>query len=206
MRVPLRPFGIGLLFATGMVAFVAGACGGGGDDGTQGGGTRITDPAKVASSTPIQNPLLYQIKGDTVSTSGGATATVQPGTNAGGATPTRTGAQTYKVVAGDTCSTIATKFNVSVDALLRANTRINADCSNLTVDDQLRIPSAPTTVPVVGGSATAKPSGKTYKVVSGDTCDSIARANGVDVGKLISLNGLDANCTRLQIGQTLNLP
>jgi LysM repeat protein len=205
VKPPLRPLGIGVLFATGLVAFVAGACGGGGDDGAQGGGTRITDPAKVASSTPIHNPLLYQIKGDTVSTSGGATATVQPGTNAG-ATPTRTGAQTYKVVSGDTCSTIAAKFNVTVDALLRANTRINADCSNLSVDDQLRIPSAPTTVPVVGGSATAKPSGKTYKVVSGDTCDSIARANGVDVGKLITLNGLDANCTRLQIGQTLNLP
>lgn len=205
MRISPRPFGIGLLFAGGVLAFVAGACGGGDDNGDEGKGVRITDPAKVASSTPIQNPVLYKIQGDTVSTSGGATATVQPGTNPG-ATATRTGPQTYKVVAGDTCSTIAAKFNVTVDALLRQNTRINADCSNLNVDDQLRIPAAPTTVPVVGASATAKPSGKTYKVVAGDSCDSIARANNVDVTKLISLNGLDANCTRLQIGQTLNLP
>ena len=205
VRVPLRPFGVGFLFVAGVVAFEAGAGGGGGGEETEGNGTRITDPAKVASSTPIQNPVLYQIKGDTVSTSGGATATVQPGTNTG-ATPTRTGAQTYKVVSGDTCSTIAGKFNITLDALLRANTRINADCSNLNVDDQLRIPSAPTTVPVVGASATARPSGKTYKVVSGDTCDSIARAHGVDVTKLISQNGLDANCQGLQIGQTLNLP
>ena len=58
VRVPLRPFGVGFLFVAGVVAFAAGACGGGGGEKTEGNGTRITDPAKVASSTPIQNPVL----------------------------------------------------------------------------------------------------------------------------------------------------
>ena len=100
VKPALRPLGIGFLFATGLVAFVAGACGGGGDDGAQGGGTRITDPAKVASSTPIQNPLLYQIKGDTVSTSGGATATVQARSSNRCASPRRSVAWRTSVADG----------------------------------------------------------------------------------------------------------
>lgn len=44
-----------------------------------------------------------------------------------------------------------------------------------------------------------------YKVVSNDTCGSIAYAYGVSIESIITLNKLSADCT-LSIGQTLNIP
>ncbi|MCK9521015.1 MAG: LysM peptidoglycan-binding domain-containing protein, partial [Dehalococcoidia bacterium] len=93
---------------TGLAALLAGvilvACGGGGgEEAGDGPGQRITDPALVPTSTPMQDPVLYKISNDTITTEGGASATVAPGT---AATP-RAGRKTYTVESGDTCSGIA---------------------------------------------------------------------------------------------------
>lgn len=147
----------------------------------------------------MKDPILYQIRGDTIQTVGG-TGTVAPGTNA-----TPTGAKTYTVKAGDTCDAIARANGVTLDALLKANRSIDAGCTNIVPGDSLKIPSAATT-PAAGATPTAPGGAKTYTVKAGDTCDAIARNNGVDLAKLIAANNLDADCRSLQPGQVLRLP
>jgi len=188
-------------FAFGLVAI---ACGGG--DKTAGTGQRITDPARVPSSTPILNPVLYTIRQDgQVSTSGGPSITVSPNSTATSA------AKTYTVVSGDTCSAIAAKFGITLDELLKANRTIDAGCTNIHAGDPLKIPAAATPASTVnsgplGSGPTPKPSGKSYVVNSGDTCSGIAQSFGVKVADLISINGLDADCRTLRPGQTLKIP
>jgi len=65
-------------------------------------------------------------------------------------------------------------------------------------------PPPPATAPVKG--APAPGAGRQYTVVSGDFCASIAQANGISVAALIAANpGVNAGCTNLRVGQTLNL-
>lgn len=179
------------------------ACGGGGD-GKSSSGPRVTDPAKVPSSTPLVNPILFTIRLDgQISTSGGPTITVSPNS-------TSTAAKKYTVAAGDTCSAIAQKNGVTVEELLKANRTIDAGCTNIHAGDILTIPGPATPVPtantgVIGGPTT-RPSGKTYTVASGDTCSGIAQSYGVKVADLISANGLDADCKSLKPGQVLKIP
>ena len=194
-----------VLMVAAAAAFTAAvACGGGGDDEDTGKRDRITDPAKVPSATPMQNPTLFQITGDEVTLSGGATTRVTPT----GSTPTT--ASTHTVVSGDLCGTIATRFGVSLDELLKANRSI--DCASLRIGDQIKIPpKAATPTPVTGttgltGNPTTKPSGKTYTVKGGDTCADIAGSYGVKTADLIAKNSLDPNCQNLKIGQTLQIP
>jgi LysM repeat protein len=193
-----------LLAPVGGLLLLVAACGGGG--GNEPLGQRVTDPAAVQSSTPLVNPVLYQIRGDVVTTSGGASGTVPANAGGGGggtgATPSRVN-NTYTVASGDTCADIAAKFNISVDDLKKNNRTINADCSNLKIGDILKVQGAATPVP---NGPTPKTSGKTYTVQSGDTCGDIAASYGVDVQKLIQANGLDSDCTDLKIGQVLNIP
>lgn len=178
------------------------ACGGDDAPKDDGKGKPITDPARVPSSTPVQNPILYQIRGDAVSTSGGPIGTVTSGTQ------TPSPSKKYTVKSGDTCDAIARANGVRIEDLLRVNRTIDSGCSNLHEGDVLTIPSttaSPTAGPVLGTGPTPKPSGKTYTVVSGDSCDAIARSYGVKLQDLIALNKLDASCP-LQIGQVLKIP
>ena len=177
------------------VAALATACGG---EDAKPLGQRVTDPAAVQTSTPITNPVTYQIRGDVVSTSGGS------GTVPAGSTPTPSRSNnTHTVAAGDTCADIAAKFTISVDDLKKANRGINSDCSNLKVGDVLKIQSSAT--PIASGP-TPRGSGREYTVKAGDNCGSIAANQGVDVEKLIQNNNLDAGCVNLKIGQVLRIP
>ncbi len=185
-------------------ALLLAACGGGSGDKNAGKGQRITDPAKVPSSTPIGNTLTYQIRNDVIIAPG-----LTPGSVTGSGTPA-SGSGSYTVKPNDTCGSIAAQYGITAAALMTANRTIDANCSNLHAGDVLRIPSGSTggSGTTSGGSATAtaKPSGKTYKVQSGDTCDEIAKAYGVDLNKLIALNGLDPSCRNLQPGQVVSIP
>lgn len=216
MHRPTHPRTIILLgLAVLLVGLVAAACGGGGAPESAS-GERITDPARVPTATPMQNPVLYRIQGNQVILEGGTPAAITPS-----ATTTATPRKTYTVQAGDTCSGIASAQGVSLDALIRANPTA---CDNLRAGDVLTIP-VPTPTPVTGGSGglTANPtvrptptvprgsggsgsvSGRVYVVQAGDTCADIAASYGVSLADLIAHNGFSADCP-LRVGQEVKIP
>ena len=191
-----------LIAAAGLALFAAAACGGGGDAPAKSG--VVTDPEKVPSATPVTGTpaAVYQITNDRVVIITASTPSAN-GTAAGNV-------RTYKVKAGDTCGTIASELKTTVEALIRANRTINEDCSNLKIDDLLRLPvTATPTAGATTGRVTSTPkpgTAREYTVRAGDTCSDIAANQKVDVTALIQLNNLDANCTNLKIGQVLKVP
>ena len=184
---------------------VAAACGGGGEPETP--GERITDPARVASAEPLQNPTLFKIVGNEVIISGGASGEITPS-----AVATPAASSEYEIKSGDFCSSIASQFNVTVDELLKANRTV--DCGNLRIGDKLKIPAPPSASPTrgtVGGVATQRPGttggAKTYTVQAGDTCGAIAAQHGVTVAAFLAANSaIDANCSNLREGQSVSIP
>lgn len=188
---------VAMALAVGLVLSIA--CGGDADPGA-GTGQRVTDPAKVPTSTPLQNGVLYQLRGSQIITQGGSTAV--PGASQ------PAGPRTYTVLEGDTCSGIASKLNVSLQDLLTANRSINQGCTNLRVGDVLRLPSgAVGGATPVGATSTPRPgSTREYTVKSGDTCSGIAGSYSVALADLVRINGLDPECRTLQVGQVLKIP
>lgn len=206
MRTVRRP--LFLLMAM-PLAFALAACGGGGD-GDAGTGQRVTDPAKVPTSTPIANAVLFTVLQDgSISASGlPQPATPQPGTPVNSSSVTSGGSRTHKVASGESCAAIANQYNVSVEELLRQNRFIDSNCSNLKVGDELKIPAAPTPVatPRPGTTQTPASGGGTYTVAAGDSCDGIATSNGITFAQLRQLNpSIDANCTNIKPGQVLKI-
>ncbi len=192
-----------ILTAVVALGSLAVACGGGGTP-EPADGVRITDPARVPSSTPIANPVLYRIQGNQVTLVGDdTTAQLTPIT---GSTPT--GRTIYTIQSGDTCSAIAADQGVTLDQLTTANP--NTDCGNLQPDDTMIIPGGSGGNTGGGTRSTPAPtqssgSGETYTVQSGETCSDVAASYGVSVSAIISLNGLDSDCN-LREGQVVKIP
>ena len=103
----------------------------------------------------------------------------------------------YTVKSGDTLSTVAERYNVSVTKLKRAN-RLTSNM--LRVGDRLEIPSADR----VERNVKPAPETRVHVVRSGDTLSEIGERYGVSVSKLRSANGLRGN--NLRIGQRLVIP
>lgn len=202
MSLMRRSLSSTLLASVAAFGLLAAACGGGGTP-EPADGARITDPALVPSSTPIQNPVLYRIQGNQVTLVGeGTTAELTP---VAGNTPT--GRSNYTVEAGDTCFGIASANDITLDDFL--NTNPNVDCGNLQAGDVVLIPGG-TNTGSTPTSSTPQPtqssgSGETYTVQAGETCSDIAASYGVSVSDIISLNGLDSDCS-LQEGQVVKIP
>lgn len=96
---------------------------------------------------------------------------------------------------GDTLYSIATRYNTTVDALVRANRLPNANF--IFAGQRLVIgSSSPTPRPATNG---------VYVVRAGDTLFSIAVRNGMTVNALMLANGI-ANPSLIYTGQRLNLP
>lgn len=84
----------------------------------------------------------------------------------------------YRIIAGDSCASIAAMFGITPDQLLRSNPSLV--CSPLETTQQ-------------------------YTVRQGDYCYLIAETHGISLADFLSLNpGLD--CSQLQVGQTVNVP
>ena len=106
------------------------------------------------------------------------------------------------VQSGDTLGSIAKRYGVSV-ATLRAANGLPSD--SVSVGQVLRLSgSAPVQSSTTTSSNTAKSSGGTVTVQSGDTLGEIAQANGTTVAALKAANGLSGN--DLKLGQVLKLP
>ncbi len=114
-----------------------------------------------------------------------------------GDTATESDTVIYTVKSGDTLSTVAERYRVSVTKLKRAN-RLTSNM--LRVGDRLEIPSADR----VERNVKPAPETRVHVVRSGDTLSEIGERYGVSVSKLRSANGLRGN--NLRIGQRLVIP
>jgi len=121
-----------------------------------------------------------------------------------GPTATPTEAVTiYTVQSGDTMSSIATQFGVSLFDLQRLNPAVTPEFLNL--GDKISVPipqqgDVPTATPGVAGEGTTLE----YTVVSGDTLASIAQRFGTTIIDIVRENNLDS-ADQIQVGQTLKI-
>ena len=100
--------------------------------------------------------------------------------------------ETYIVNKGDSLYSIAKKFNVKVDDLIKINNLTN---NTLSINQQLLIPQGKSLIEEVYSK---------YVVKLGDTLYSISNKYGISVDKLKEINNLTSNV--LYIGQVLNIP
>jgi LysM repeat protein len=122
--------------------------------------------------------------------------------------PPPVAATDYFIVKGDTFSTVAKKFHVSVKALLDANPSVEP--TKLKIGQPIHIPAAvaaaSASTGATGGIAAADVAGtgKTYSVKSGDSLTKIASEFGVSVRALRSANNLKTD--KIVVGQKLTIP
>lgn len=103
----------------------------------------------------------------------------------------------YTVKAGDTLSTIASRYGVSVVRLKRAN-RLSG--GSLRIGDRLEIP----TQVAVSDAPKRVAKSRTHRVRSGESLYTIGKRYGVSVDRLKAANGLRRNTIR--VGQELVIP
>jgi LysM repeat protein len=125
-------------------------------------------------------------------------------------TPPPAGGTTYTVQSGDTLGIIATKFGVTVNALVAANGISNANL--IFIGQQLLIPitgavtaTPPPATTTPPSPTSPPPSGATYVVQPGDTLYGIAIKFGVSMDVIITANNL-TNPDLLFVGQQLVIP
>lgn len=111
----------------------------------------------------------------------------------------------YKIAQGDTFSTIAKKFHVSVKAIEDANPGVEP--TKLKIGQAIHIPAptvAAATPSTVSGVTDTTSSAQTYVVKSGDSLSKIAGEFGVTVKALRSANSLTTD--KIVVGQKLKVP
>lgn len=102
--------------------------------------------------------------------------------------PNRDGLLTYKVQKGDNLAKIAANFGISLNTILWANIKLNAN--SLKVGQEIVV------LPV---------SGVLYDIQPGDTLNSIAEKYSVDVNKIISYN-MGLSPSKLESRETIVIP
>ncbi len=115
-----------------------------------------------------------------------------------------TNGQTYTVVSGDWLSSIAQRFNTTVQSIVNVNPWIGNP--NLIFPGWvLTLPSGSSTpgIPATGGTGT---SGQTYTVAPGDTLSSIAQRFNTSEAALMSANTWISNPNLIVPGWVLNIP
>jgi LysM repeat protein len=112
----------------------------------------------------------------------------------------------YKILAGDTLSTIARKFHITLRALTDSNPGIEP--TKLQIGQTIKIPAPAVSSAPAGGMASAATdtsSGEqVYVVKSGDTLIKIAADHKTTVKALRSANSLTTD--KIKVGQKLKIP
>jgi len=156
---------------------------------------RVTEPPPVP--TPTMTVTVTPTPTETLTPTPIPTATPQPPFD-------------YTVAAGDTCSSIALTFGVSVQSIIILN-NLPASCNNLVVGETLKIPY-PTPTPPPAPTATLEAAEATraacdtvnYTVQENDTLSSIAANYAVPQEAIKSYNGLSTDTVFL--GMSLVIP
>jgi LysM repeat protein len=107
---------------------------------------------------------------------------------AGSIIPDSGAGQVYTVVRGDTLRKIATRFETTVDEILKINPQIK-NANLIYPGDKINIPDKPST----------------YTVVRGDTLGKIASRFGVTIAKLLEFNPSIKNANLIYPGQVLKI-
>lgn len=107
--------------------------------------------------------------------------------------------RTYVVQPGDSLASIAARFAVTLETIMRANNLPSANA--LLVGQTLLIPATGSTPtgPITPGGST------TYVIQTGDTLAAIATRFGVTTQAIMKINNLP-NETWIRVGQILNIP
>lgn len=150
-------------------------------------GTLTPTPTLTAVISPTDAPTLTPVP----------TATTQP-------------PQDYKVATGDTCTSIALFFHVSVTSIVTLN-NLPVACNTLSIGQPLKIPY-PTPTPLPQATATYEPAAATlaacekviYTVQANDTLGSISASYAVSQDAIKSYNGLSTDTVFL--GMSLVVP
>ena len=109
----------------------------------------------------------------------------------------------HTIAKGETYSTLAGKYGVTVKAIQAANP--GKDPSRLQIGDKIKIP--PKTATVAGttsGASLTAADPSLYTVKSGDTLGKIAKDHKTTVSELQKLNNLST--TQIKVGQKLKMP
>lgn len=116
----------------------------------------------------------------------------------------------YAPMNGETCSSVAKEHGISVAKFKKWNPSINKDCTNLLagISYCVTAPGSKKKVPAAGAKLRRQTcaSRKTYQVIEGDNCQLISSKNSVATEEIISINGLNSQCTDLILGSTICLP
>jgi|GEM_PF-6591436 len=108
--------------------------------------------------------------------------------------------QAHQVAAGDTLIALSKRYNVSVDAIAKANNMTPK--TTIVIGDTLSIPSVTTAAKKPSKTTTTANS---YQIQSGDTLMAIAKRYDVTVEALTKANNMTAT-TMIRAGDTLSLP
>lgn len=104
-------------------------------------------------------------------------------------------ARMHTIEEGETLSSIADAYGISLEELAAQNGITNPD--RIFAGQTLRIGE--------GGPAVAAPSGRTHTVAPGETLSGIADQYGVSIDRLMAINGIE-NADYVYAGQALTLP
>ena len=107
----------------------------------------------------------------------------------------------YVVKLGDSLSTIAKRYNLSLSALIKLNPNIS-NSDRIRIGQSIRVSGQASTS---SSTANKSSSSKTYKVKSGDTLDKIAKAHNTTVNSLLSINPSISNANTIHTGQSIKL-
>ncbi|GJE98019.1 LysM peptidoglycan-binding domain-containing protein [Phanerochaete sordida] len=101
-------------------------------------------------------------------------------------------ARDYTVVSGDTCNTIGAAEKVSLFQLFHVNPEIDANCSGLSIGEDLCL------------GRTGQDCTDVYVVQSGDFCAKIAQTAGIPLDTLLANNGnINSACSNLGVGEVV---